>query len=969
MNQSDVALITFALSQTSRAALKLVERCNPLLRENDLHVLDDQITRICRLLERSKNFQTASIPQPRVLGLDVASSKSLDIPFQQAELVFESTECEFHPFVHFEFVASSGSCELLAGAPLPRSSTVLLDPNATTPSSYLRENNLSLADRVDGPSPENLRSNVFALRQMSDELRNTGDDVASIKIVALVQHAFTCALPIPKARNDSTCPWSFKHLSSQDQLELLQNLFVISKTYLDACLRLLPSHFCSSQDPVSDETIDYNQSRDDLDGARTITFACIFAVVDAIISSGTTNTKCNLKMTELFQKFIIFPAMDDFAGKPFETFTAYYTMTRPELVTARELVSSYFISLRLKPESKSFGNWALNQYGGFVIEAHEGDMFMFECLSAHTKLQANRHSGNKKFAEWFCGLGSQGWDKSELNEQIPEVHIYLMLMVYCKVAFCPWKLIRTFIFPEDSSSHNSHYMSIDQLEFRFQKSQYVEPTGLLFISFKDSTNGADLIKLIHDKKNGLIALHEFHEQEATAQFQPNDEHVKCTEMFMFVKPLVYPEADAVYLASLLLVPAMAVPYCLQFFSDNRIEMLESNVLQKKLWNTLFCPHAFQSEYKPIDKVPISGHDRPHYLGTPRGLLMHELEHSPEVIMRPMALLLQQICELAEDATAGLSRRRLLLFLLRCSCIIEHFAASAQIRAPLDPDIQHLILKNRVNLQSCQRRCIPILNGWIHTNDASMSTSQRRQYEIEIHSSLAILHSIPLFDKMDPRVDFGAFFFSACSVMTMLQAHYSVVCPIFEVLHAIHRLRLDATKLTEKNADERDRILRRMWLAQKSGPLPAPQDLSSPWRDVQFDLGVNVEQTLTLTFGKDTCLKKICISFPGVNRVTIHADAIDEQRGPDSDSFFSVFRKNSDKLFEGSKERWYQSDFKLGILVADIVSDSFDVFRYSRESSEKPWSIQLHARAPVNFLTALEVAKIGNFPKFVALSVF
>lgn len=674
--------------------------------------------------------------------------------------------------------------------------------------------------------------------------------------------------------------------------------------------------------------------------------------------------------------FHFFPAIDDFAGSHFEVFSAYYTVTRPELVTARELVSSYFIPMRAPDYcGKVFGHWALDGDGGISIKAHEGDMALFESLcQIAPKLQNGRALGNEQFASWFCGLGSEQWDQSELNETIPEVNLYLMLLVYCKIAFSPWKLIRKFIFPEDSSGHDSRYTNKEQLEPDFKRSWDVDPHGHVYVKFKDygSRDGAEFENMIHDEKDGLFALHEFHEQEATARFQPNDEHVMSTDTFISIKPLVYPEADAVYLASLLLVPAMAVPYCLQFFSEKRLNLLESNILQKKLWKTLFSPHVFQSDYEPIVNVPISGNDRPQYLGTPRGLLMHELEHSPEAILQPMSLLLQQICELAEDATTGLSRRRLLIFLLRCSCIVEHFAASAQIRA--HPKIQSLILKNRRKLQKRQHRCIPILEGWIYSNDASLSASQRRQHEMEMHSSLAILHSIPLFDRKDPPVDFGAFFFSACSVMTMLQAQHSAFCPIFDVLHAIHLLRLDATELTKTDVELRDRILRRMWLAQKSGPLPAPQDLSSPWREVEFDLGVIVEQTFTLTFGKDASPGSNTIygSFPGVHRVTIYADAIDEHSGTDSESFCTIFRsKSNNELFEGSKERWYQSDFKQGTLVADIVCDSFDVFKYSRGSSEDmpPWSVQLHARAPVNFLSACNVAKTGNFANKMASSFF
>jgi hypothetical protein len=682
-----------------------------------------------------------------------------------------------------------------------------------------------------------------------------------------------------------------------------------------------------------------------------------------------------LPLSKAFEVFKFFPAIDDFAGCHFEVLTSYYPVTRPELVTARELVSLYFISMRASDYSgKVFGNWALNGQGGLLLKSHEGEMALFESLcQIAPKLQSeDKPLGNDQYASWLCDLGSEEWDRSHLNEIIPEVNIYLMLLVYCKVALSPWKLIRKFIFPEDSSDHDSRYTSKDQLEPDFKRSHVVDPQGHFYLIFKDygSRDGAQFEDMIHDEKDGLFALHEFREHEATARFEPNDEHVMRTDTYTSIKPLVYPEADAVYLASLLLVPAMAIPYCLQFFSDKRINLLESDVLQKKLWMLMFSPHVFQSKYEPIHVVPISGTDRPQYFGTPRGLLMHELEHSPEVIMQPMSSLLQQVCELASDPTTGVSHRRLLLFLLRCSCIIQQFAASAQIRAQNDGNhkMQSWITKNRCSLQLHQRRCIPILEGWIHSHNHSMNAAQERRFEIELHSSLAILHSIPLFDELDPPVDFGAFYFSACSVMTILQAQYSVFCPILDVLHAIHRLRLDATELTKHNVEQRDRILRRMWLAQKSGPFPAPRDSSSYWRPVQFDLGVTVEQTFTLSFGKDPTpgSNTFHVSFPGVNRLSVHADAIGEHIGSDFESFFSIFRSNShNAFFEGSKERWYQENLTQEILIAEIVSDSFDVFKYSRGSSENTsWSIRLHARAPVNFLVARTVAEAGNFPNFL-----
>jgi hypothetical protein len=304
LNQSDVTLITYALSQTSRAAIKLSERPSPLLSKDELFILDNQCTRIRRLLDCFKKLQTSTFAQPRVpLGLDAIplqctgdglNQTGVDLlPSQcpgdgsnQTELVFDSTDCDSQPFERFHFVASSGSCEILAGAPVPRSNLVLLDINATSPT-FLGPRSLSAAALSRDTSPRALASNIDALRHISDEMRSKGDNIASIKIVALIQHAFTAAFPIPRARLDRGCPWSFTHSSQADQLKLLQNLFAIAKTYLDASLRLLPSHFCSDHVADSDLASDYNQSIDDLDGARSITFACILAVFDAVVSSGT----------------------------------------------------------------------------------------------------------------------------------------------------------------------------------------------------------------------------------------------------------------------------------------------------------------------------------------------------------------------------------------------------------------------------------------------------------------------------------------------------------------------------------------------------------------------------------------------------------------------------------------------------------------------------------------------------------
>ena len=125
---------------------------------------------------------------------------------------------------------------------------------------------------------------------------------------------------------------------------------------------------------------------------------------------------------------------------------------------------------------------------------------------------------------------------------------------------------------------------------------------------------------------------------------------------------------------------MGVPFVLNFFSQGRIALLESCFLRSKLWPVLLCPHLLQQQYSAITLVPVSGADRPKYLGTPRGLLMHELEHSPDAVLEPLTLLLHQACDLIANDDSTSMRHRLMTFLLRVSCIVEHFAASSAFRS-------------------------------------------------------------------------------------------------------------------------------------------------------------------------------------------------------------------------------------------------------------------------------------------------
>jgi len=289
LHRSDVVLINIALSQTSRAALKLAERQDGGRHSCDISNLDGQRLRISRLLENLQGFPHGTVQATRPpLGFSLASAAlEAGASVDQSELVFDSTECPCPPFCSFELVASRGSCDRLAGARRPLKKLHLSDLNATTPAHYQREPAHTLRAQAEARSlsRESLSSNISSLRRSIEDFRIKGDNMVSMKIVAAVQHAFTCAFPIPVGPHGPTpCPWSLKHPSLQSLLDVLQNLYYISQSYLDASLRLIPQNSTNSS---SEEDDDYDQAVEDLDGARFITFGVIVAVFDAVLRAST----------------------------------------------------------------------------------------------------------------------------------------------------------------------------------------------------------------------------------------------------------------------------------------------------------------------------------------------------------------------------------------------------------------------------------------------------------------------------------------------------------------------------------------------------------------------------------------------------------------------------------------------------------------------------------------------------------
>lgn len=109
-------------------------------------------------------------------------------------------------------------------------------------------------------------------------------------------------------------------------------------------------------------------------------------------------------------------------------------------------------------------------------------------------------------------------------------------------------------------------------------------------------------------------------------------------------------------------------------------------MQLLLESVLFEPRAWAAHPPPIDAVPLAPAQRAAALATPRGLLLHEMTHTPEAVLHPLLRLcrgaLRMCAGTGGDARAAArdyaaAFPQLLLYVTRLAVRVEAFAIFAR----------------------------------------------------------------------------------------------------------------------------------------------------------------------------------------------------------------------------------------------------------------------------------------------------
>jgi hypothetical protein len=141
---------------------------------------------------------------------------------------------------------------------------------------------------------------------------------------------------------------------------------------------------------------------------------------------------------------------------------------------------------------------------------------------------------------------------------------------------------------------------------------------------------------------------------ATPSFLTHPHPVKTEDDVLHIKNLpsfneVMGQRDSELLISYLTVPYLRLPLCMTFFStEDRIHCLKAKALQDVLDSVLFEPGRYllaDMKQEPRD-VPTTN---PKLLATPYGMLLNELQRSPDGVISSVQRLLKLALDLVRSA--------------------------------------------------------------------------------------------------------------------------------------------------------------------------------------------------------------------------------------------------------------------------------------------------------------------------------
>eukprot|EP01063_Lacrimia_lanifica_P039595 TRINITY_DN8724_c1_g4_i1.p1 TRINITY_DN8724_c1_g4~~TRINITY_DN8724_c1_g4_i1.p1 ORF type:complete len:4579 (+),score=2099.61 TRINITY_DN8724_c1_g4_i1:248-13984(+) len=125
------------------------------------------------------------------------------------------------------------------------------------------------------------------------------------------------------------------------------------------------------------------------------------------------------------------------------------------------------------------------------------------------------------------------------------------------------------------------------------------------------------------------------------------------------------QRDSELLLSYLTVPYLRIPLVLNFFAtEDRVSLLRAPSMQQLLDSVLFEPGRYQKISQSDIAPKMVPTEESGYLATPFGLLINELQHSPEGVITPLLQLLNLAIELDSGTVLNETAVDVMLYLVR-----------------------------------------------------------------------------------------------------------------------------------------------------------------------------------------------------------------------------------------------------------------------------------------------------------------
>ena len=522
--------------------------------------------------------------------------------------------------------------------------------------------------------------------------------------VALLQHLFTCVVPLPlpldSPERTHRCFWHSASVTYHEQAGLIRQIGALAQHYAAATLCLTPTR--------------------EADGARLVTVACISALLDALLRIQASDLPALI--SRHYAGTAGEPAMPfGFAVGTFADESHTLKLMQPELAVARGMLLDYFTSVQeaVAPAQQLF-RWERPAAFG------EGELALAGRLACEmgfggTPSEASAPGDCDERAKMLTG------ESPELLGLCPELATLRDVLFLLRLFMVPtadglpsrkrWR-------PCDARLAWSHTGKGGTLCVRGFGRDLVEGclatgadrlTGSFSAWFRGRDGGPRLRtppshalpaflvaqlgrrgertedKLSTEEAILFLSSDELHaiqrddgDEAPRLPSAGSDRHARSCEASRSSSAHMastLSARDAELLLQYLTAPYLRIPLLLSFFADPlRIQALAQPRIQEVVEACLFEPGPWQAGGdRPLpETIPISREKRTEYLATPLGLLFNELVHAPAaLLLSPILKMLAAATEM-DTGSPDSASAAVILFTVRLAVRIDcHLVPVAQ----------------------------------------------------------------------------------------------------------------------------------------------------------------------------------------------------------------------------------------------------------------------------------------------------